>query len=269
MGGLIPLTIRDLKRWYRNPVSAVVGVIQPIFWIVLFGSAFDIAKFGPAGGASSAFFEGAPDYITYLMGGILTIIGLFTGMFSGVNIIWDRRLGILQRFLIAPINRASIVFSRILSSVARIGVQIVILFVVALLIPDGLKIDHGITAMDIVIIVSAVLMISFIFSSLFSIIAVRTTKMESIFGIVNLINLPLMFASYAMFPPDLMANWLSNVAKYNPVSWSAQSIRLVIIHGNLNGAESHTVLIYMLGLLALAVFMLIITYVVSNKEIRE
>ncbi|MEM0139827.1 MAG: ABC transporter permease [Ferroplasma sp.] len=267
MGGLIPLTVRDLKRWYRNPVSAVVGVIQPIFWIVLFGSAFDIAKF--AGVDSAAFFEGAPDYITYLMGGILTIIGLFTGMFSGVNIIWDRRLGILQRFLIAPINRASIVFSRILSSVVRIVVQIIILFIVALVIPDGLIIAHGLTALDIIIIVSAVLMISFIFSSLFSIIAVRTTKMESIFGIVNLINLPLMFASYAMFPPLLMATWLSNVARYNPVSWSAQSIRYVLINGTLSSSEAHTVLIYMLGLLALTVFMLVLTYVVSNKEIRE
>ncbi|WMT51528.1 MAG: ABC transporter permease [Ferroplasma sp.] len=267
MGGLIPLTVRDLKRWYRNPVSAVVGVIQPIFWIVLFGSAFDIAKFG--GAASSAFFEGAPDYITYLMGGILTIIGLFTGMFSGVNIIWDRRLGILQRFLIAPINRASIVFSRILSSVVRILVQIVILFIVAFLIPDGLKLQHGIDALDIVVIVSAVLMISFIFSSLFSIIAVRTTKMESVFGIVNLINLPLMFASFAMFPPDLMAGWLEHVARYNPVSWSAQSIRMVIINGTLNSGQAHTVLVYMMGLLALTVFMLVITYVVSNKEIRE
>ncbi len=267
MGGLIPLTVRDLKRWYRNPVSAVVGVIQPIFWIVLFGSAFDIAKFG--GPASSAFFEGAPDYITYLMGGILTIIGLFTGMFSGVNIIWDRRLGILQRFLIAPINRASIVFSRILSSVVRIIVQIVILFGVAFLIPDGLKLQHGIDALDIVVIISAVLMISFIFSSLFSIIAVRTTKMESVFGIVNLINLPLMFASYAMFPPDLMAGWLEHVARYNPVSWSAQSIRMVIINGTLNSSQAHTVFIYMMALLALTVFMLVITYVVSNKEIRE
>ncbi|AGO60895.1 MULTISPECIES: ABC transporter permease [Ferroplasma] len=266
MGGLIPLTIRDLKRWYRNPISAVVGVIQPIFWIVLFGSAFDIAKFG--GPASSAFFEGAPNYITYLMGGILTIIGLFTGMFSGINIIWDRRLGILQRFLIAPINRASIVFSRILSSVARILVQIVILFVVAFLIPDGLKIEHGFTAMDAVVLVSAVLMISFIFSSLFSIIAVRTTKMESVFGIVNLINLPLMFASFAMFPPDLMAGWLENVARYNPVSWSAQSIRMVIINGTLSASEAHTVLLYMMGLLALTVFMLVLTYVISNKEIR-
>jgi ABC-2 type transport system permease protein len=266
MGGLIPLTIRDLKRWYRNPVSAVVGVIQPIFWIILFGSAFDISKFGPS--FSVSFFEGAPDYITYLMGGILTIIGLFTGMFSGVNIIWDRRLGILQRFLIAPINRASIVFSRILSSVFRILVQIVILFVVAFLIPDGLKIDHGFTLMDGIILVSAVLMISFIFSSLFSIIAVRTTKMESIFGIVNLINLPLMFASFAIFPPDLMAGWLASVARFNPVSWSAQSIRLVLINGTLSGSEAHTVLLYMLGLLALSIFMLVLTYVVSNKEIR-
>jgi ABC-2 type transport system permease protein len=78
-----------------------------------------------------------------------------------------------------------------------------------------------------------------------------------------------MFASFAIFPPDLMAGWLEHVARYNPVSWSAQSIRMVLIHGTLTGSEAHTVLIYMMGLLALSVFMLILTYVVSNKEIRE
>ncbi|KAA8923118.1 ABC transporter permease [Thermoplasma sp.] len=267
MSGLGPLTIREIKKWYRNPVYLIVGLLQPVFWIILFGSAFDIAKFG--GPFVSSFFDGAKDYITYMIGGILTITGLFTGMFSGINIIWDRRLGILQRFLVSPIKRSSIVFSRIIASVVRIIVQVIILVAIALVIPDGLKISPSFTAVDALLMVAAVLMISFIFSSIFSIIAIRMTRMETIMGITNLVNLPLMFASYALFPPDLMVSWLSTVAKYNPVSWSAESIRLLIIYGNLTGSQMSTFASYMIYLLILTVVMILLVYFVSESGIKE
>ncbi|WP_297217944.1 ABC transporter permease [Thermoplasma sp.] len=267
MSGLAPLTVREIKKWYRNPVYLIVGLLQPVFWIILFGSAFDISKFG--GPFVSSFFDGAPDYITYMIGGILTITGLFTGMFSGINIIWDRRLGILQRFLVSPIKRSSIVFSRIIASVVRIIVQVVILIAIALIIPDGLKISHSFTIVDALLMVAAVLMISFIFSSIFSIIAIRMTRMETIMGITNLVNLPLMFASYALFPPDLMVSWLSDVAKYNPVSWSAESIRLLIIYGNLSGSQMSTFASYMIYLFILTVIMILLVYFVSESGIKE
>ncbi len=267
MGGLLPLTVRELRRWYRNPIFLIVGLLQPVFWIILFGSAFDIAKFGSVG--AQAFFGGAKDYITYILGGILTITGLFTGMFSGTNIIWDRRLGILGRFLVSPIKRSSIVFSRIIASIVRILVQVLILVVIALIIPDGLKVSSSFNLTDALILVSAVLMISFVFSSIFSIIAIRMTRMETIMGITNLVNLPLMFASYALFPPDLMVSWLSTVAKYNPVSWSAESIRLVIINGVLSHSQALTVESYMLALFALTVVLLLLVYFVSEAGIKE
>ncbi|EQB69783.1 MAG: hypothetical protein AMDU5_GPLC00001G0001, partial [Thermoplasmatales archaeon Gpl] len=91
MSGLGPLTVRELKKWYRNPVFFITGLLQPFFWIALFGSAFDITKFFP--GASELILDGAPNYITYIVGGVLTISSLFTAMFAGTNIIFDRRLG--------------------------------------------------------------------------------------------------------------------------------------------------------------------------------
>ncbi|BAB60106.1 ABC-2 integral membrane protein [Thermoplasma volcanium GSS1] len=267
MGGLLPLTAREIKKWYRNPVYLIVGLLQPVFWIILFGSAFDISKFG--GPFVSSFFNGAPDYITYMIGGILTITGLFTGMFSGINIIWDRRLGILQRFLVSPIKRSSIVFSRILASVVRIIVQVIILIAIALVIPNGLRISNSFTVIDALIMVSTVLMISFIFSSIFSIIAIRMTRMETIMGITNMVNLPLMFASYALFPPDLMVSWLSTIAKYNPVSWSAESIRLLIIYGSLNSSQMAQLGTYLLYLFALTVAMIVLVYFVAEGGIKE
>ncbi|MCL5802385.1 MAG: ABC transporter permease [Thermoplasmataceae archaeon] len=265
MSGLGPLTSREFKKWYRNPISLVTGLIQPFFWIALFGSAFaGLADFG-----SSSILQGAPNYITFILGGVLTITGLFTAMFTGVNLIFDRRLGTLGRFLIAPIRRSSIVFSKIFSAIARILIQVVILIGAALVLPDGLRFANGFTLFDAGVLIAAVVMISFVFASIFNLIAIRITQPNSLFGILNLLNLPLLFTSYAMFPPALMAGWLRTVAKYNPVSWSAESIRLVVINGNLDASQMSQLGLWMLGLFILAVFLVLLTYFVSEKGIRE
>ncbi|EQD76999.1 ABC transporter, permease protein, partial [mine drainage metagenome] len=202
-------------------------------------------------------------------GGILTTTSLFTGMFAGVNIIWDRRLGPMARFLVSPISRSSIVFSKIISSTFRILVQAAILIGAALVIPNGLVLQKGFNAFGVFVIVVSIVLVAFSFSSIFSIIAIRLKKMETVFGIINLINLPLIFASYALFPRALMASWLGDVAQYNPISWSSVAIRTVFLYGNLTSSQTTQVLTYMLYLFLLAVFLMVLTYILSEKEIRD
>ncbi len=261
MSGLIPLFSREMKKWYRNPVFLITGLAQPFFWVALFGSA--LGKF------PSAFLGGAPTYITFIMGGVLTITALFTAMFSGMGLIWDRRLGTLGRFLSSPIRRSSIVFSKVLSATVRILVQAAILIVAALVIPNGLRFNNGFSGIDAVILVTAVILISIIFSSVFTIIAIRVTRWETVMGIVNLVNLPLMFASYALFPPAIMEGWISKVAEYNPVSWSAEAIRMVIVKGSLSASQWTQVGQWIGALAILAAVLLVLTYYLSEKEIRE
>ncbi len=268
MSGLVPLTVRELKKWYRSPVFFFVGLLQPFFWIALFGSAFSGGPF--ASPLYSSAIDNAPNYITFVVAGVLTTTALFTGMFSGINIIWDRRLGTLSRLLASPISRSSIVFSKVLSSIARIMVQVVILILAALVIPDGLRFVNGFTLFAAAVIVATTLMIAFIFSSLFSVIAVKMRNMQSIFGISNLISLPLMFASFAMFPKTFMIGWLQSVAVWNPISWAADAMRTVIINGSaITTTQSYSTLfdLLVLGILSLAVFLF--TYFISEQEIRE
>ena len=268
MSGIGPLTVRELKKWYRNPVFFVTGLLQPFFWIALFGSAFDITKFFPQ--ASELVLGGAPNYITYIVGGVLTISGLFTAMFAGTNIIFDRRLGPMGRFLSSPIRRSSIVFSKVFSSVIRILPQILILIAAAIIIPNGLKFANGFTVPDALVLLTAIILISLIFSSIFSAIAIRMTNMNSIFGIVNLVNLPLLFVSYAMFSSEMMAGWLADIAKYNPVSWSAESIRMVIINGsNMTMSQWGQIGEWLGGLAVLAVSLTLLTAYLAEKEFRD
>jgi len=277
MSGLWPLTVRELKKWVRNPIFLLTGLVQPIFWIALFGSAFDVTKLfsgvtvpgASSAGAVSLVLGGATNYITFLIGGVLTTMSLFSAMFAGTQIIFDRRLGPMGRFLSSPIRRSSIVFSKIVSSVIRILPQVVILIVAAMLIPNGLVFAHGFTILDVLVLLTAIILVAFIFSSIFSVIATRMTNMQSIFGIVNLVNLPLMFVSYAMFPPTMMASWLANVAQYNPVSWSAEAIRMVIINGSLTASQWTSVGWWLGGLAILAAILLLLTAFLVEKEIRD
>lgn len=262
MSGVFPLLMRDLKKWYRNPVFFFTGLIQPFFWIALFGSALsNLSNLG-------AIPQGST-YITYIVGGVLTITALFTGMFTGTNIIFDRRLGPMGRFLASPISRSSIVFSRIFSAIIRIMVQSVILIIAALVLPNGLKFPGDFSLADVLVIITAIVLTSLIFSSMFSVIAIRMREMNTIFGIVNLVNLPLLFMSYAMFPVDLMAPWIGDVAKYNPVSWSAESIRLVVLHGSLTAAQWGSIFQWLGALALVAAGMVALTYVMAEKEIRD
>ncbi len=267
MSGLIPLTMREIKKWYRNPIFFVVGLLQPLFWIALFGSAFDITRAVPQ--YSFYILQGAPDYITFIIGGIATTTALFTGMFAGMNIIWDRRLGPLSRFLASPIRRSSIVMSKVLGATVRIMVQVLILFVAALLLPSGLILPKGFNIIDVFIIALTVLLIGILFASLFSAIAIRITRQETIMGIVNLVNLPLMFASYALFPKNLMAPWIGDIAQYNPVSWSAVIIRTLVINGKLSGAQWSTVLNNLIYLISTTILVVLITIILAEKEIRN
>ncbi len=271
MGARYSLTMRELKKWVRNPANLFITLIQPLFWIVLFGSAFDLTKIVPPnvpGGSSlimNSLFMGAKNYISFLTPGMLAIMALFSAMFSGMSIIWDRRFGYLTRLLVAPIPRDSIVLSKVFSSTIKALIQSTILFLIAIIIPNGLSISSSFNATDLIGVFAVISLLSVGFSSLFSIIVIRVKKMETLMAIVNLLNLPLMFASTAMFPSDIMPDWLKSVASYNPISWAANSLRYLIIQGSWNG----TLINDIVYLIIFDAVMMIFVFIVSKYGFEE
>lgn len=264
MGGLVPLFKRDVKKWYRNPMFIGTALIQPLLWVAFFGNAFSrISQYGPN------LLGGAPTYITYMFGGVLTLMALFTSMFAGMGLVWDRRLGPLGRFLMSPIKRSSIVISKIIFSVLRVLIQTGVLVVAAFFLPGGLVISSDFTIYDTVILITSIVLISFIFSSLFTILAIRARDWNTVASVVNLINLPLMFASYAMFPSNLMSGWLNTIATWNPVSWSSEAIRTVLINGSLTQSQWNSEIRWLGALVSLAITFLILTIWLSEKGIQS
>src|SRR5512133_1152654 len=93
------LTVRELKHWYRVRIQIFMTLIQPIVWLGLFGQAFNLQSLFnqpgvPPAEAEAIFastFAGAPDYFSFMAIGMLAVNTLFTCMFSGMSIVWDRR----------------------------------------------------------------------------------------------------------------------------------------------------------------------------------
>lgn len=272
MGARISLTVRELKKWIRNPVQLILSLIQPLFWILLFGSAFNITKLIPSnipGGSSlvmNSFFMGAKNYISFLTPGMLAIMALFSAMFSGMSIIWDRRFGYLSKLIVAPIPRDSIVLSKVFSSMVKAIVQSSILLIIAILVPNGLILSSSFNIVDLLLLFLILSMLIMGFSSLFSIIVIRVKKMETLMAITNLLNLPLMFASTAMFPSTIMPSWLKSIVNYNPISWAANSMRYLVLQGS---ATWSTVGSYILYLFIFDIIMVSIVLIVSKYGFEE
>ena len=231
--GLWALTKRDLKKWYTNPYQLLISLIQPAVWLGLFGKAVNFGSFISAGGGSQAQQNaillgifGTTSYFSFLACGMLAFIILFTSAFSGMSVVFDRRFGFLNKALSTPVGRGTVVTAKVLQSVARSLIQSAIVL--------GIAVALGMDTSQITILG---LLGSFVFlflmamglSSLFVMLALRSSNWQTQMAIINLLNLPLLFASNALFPTKLMPAWLQDVVRVNPVSYANDGVRQLLL----------------------------------------
>lgn len=239
------LTNRDLKKWYLAPVVLIISLIQPVIWLGLFGKAMNLGAIFTNSSINitglnipksvidtigNTFMMGAfgtTDYFSFLAVGMLAFIVLFTSMMSGMSIVWDRRFGFLDKILSTPVSRGSIVVAKILNSTIRSLVQAAIVLVVAILL--GMSTAH-LTITGVLLTFLALFLLSFGMSSLFVMLALRSRDWQTQMMIVNLLNLPLLFASNAFFPTKFMPSWLQAIASVNPISFAINIGRNLLLN---------------------------------------
>ncbi len=269
---VLALTVREVKKWGRSKFILFIMLIQPVVWLGLFGKSFNlrgIASLPPdvveqlppalrAGVADvfneymSGLFGGTVDYFTFMAAGMLSVIILFTAMFSGMSIVWDRRLGFLTKLLVAPISRGAIVIAKMSSSVLRGMFQATLVFGIAFLF--GLQAGNAFNLLDLLGVFAALFLLSIGLSSIFISMSMRVTNWETQMALANLLNLPLMFASNALFPIKQMPDWLQTIARFNPITYATDATRTFILHSDNYPFDTSAVILdfQMLILFALA-----------------
>jgi ABC-2 type transport system permease protein len=242
MSDTLVLFRRELKKWVNRKPVLVMSVLTPILWIALFGKSFNITNlFNLQAEVNPQFAEiarsimekrieelfGTTDYFTYMTAGMLVVFALFQGMFSGVSVIFDKRLGYMDRILVTPTPRISVWLAKILAVGARVSILSIVLLAVA--IPMGFSFKQSLSPIDLVMAWLIIIMISFTLAGVYTMISFYADNQEIVFATNNLINLPLMFTSSALFPVEQMPHWLQVIAKANPVTYAADLVRYHLI----------------------------------------
>jgi len=231
--GLWALTNRELKKWYKAPVIFLLSIIQPILWMGLLGKAMNIGALIPTnipGVNPETVLKGTlgtSDYFSFMAVGMISFTALFTTMFSGMSVVWDRRLGFLNKALSTPVSRAVIIFSKVLSATLRSMFQAGLIILIA--VAFGLQFGVGFSPLYVLGVFAIMFLICVGLSSIFIAITIRSTRIETPMAVVNLINLPLMFASNAFFPTKFMPDWLQTIAKVNPLTYTTDAVRQLLI----------------------------------------
>jgi ABC-2 type transport system permease protein len=241
LNSLLALTNRELKKWYKVPIILFLSLFQPIVWLVLFGKSMNMGSIFTGTSieipglnlpkeiineiASKVLISrfGTTDYFSYLAAGMISFIILFTSMSSGMTMVWDRRLGFLNKLLVTPIPRPIIILSKTTSAVLRALVQATIVILVATLL--GMQYKPNLSILDFLSVYLALFLMALGLSSLFIMLAIRASSWESQMAIMNLLNLPLLFSSNAFYPIDIMPLWLQPVAYINPITYTNDVVR--------------------------------------------
>ena len=269
----ISLIVRDLKRWYRTPAQLILVFTTPLMWLLLFGQAFNIGKLaqGDAVGMDLRIvFGGAPDYFSFMAVGQTAFIMLFASFFSGVSILWDRKFGFLSKLQVAPIPRSAIPLSRIASTLVKSMLQATVVIVLAasfVLVPglSGLRFSSSFGIMDALGMGLFLALLGIGLAALFVALGLVVRNEETLFGLINLLNFPLMFTSSALIPITLMPDWLRSVALYNPITFVVDGMRQLVF--NTDVGSEYSIAVDLLGISVFSVLMVVLGAVLARRAL--
>jgi ABC-2 type transport system permease protein len=275
---VLVLFTREVRKWVGRRPVLVVSLITPLFWILLFGKSFNITAIIdvptlnlPAGIAQSIIealrervyqIFGTRDYFTYVASGMLVVFALFQGTFSGVGVVFDRRLGYMTRLMASPIRRESIFIAKVLATVFRITVLSSLLLLAAYI--AGFEFKEGITVLDLLLAWTVLISIAVALSSIFITLGFMTDSHELLFSIGNLVNLPLMFTSSALFPTSQMPEWLRAIAHVNPLTYGADLVRFFLV-----GKPMDNAFLTLGAVVALSLLTFLVCMVVSVRALER
>ncbi|MGZ3693895.1 MAG: ABC transporter permease [Bdellovibrionota bacterium] len=208
----------ELLKLVREPTELFSRAIQPVLWLVVFGQVFNRTRGIPTGNIS---------YLAFMTPGILSQSVLFSAIFYGIAVIWEKDLGIVHKMLVSPAYRSSLVFGKALSAGLRGLVQAVIVYALAFV----MKVELNWGPLALLGVVASVVLGSSIFSTFSLIIACWVKTRERFMGIGQVLTMPLFFASNAIYPLEMMPGWLKVVARFNPLSYLVDVLRALMIQG--------------------------------------
>jgi ABC-2 type transport system permease protein len=211
---LYTLWQREIKRFIRDRIRLLTSFVQPLLWLVIFGAGF----------AARLVIPGVA-YQQYIFPGIIGQTLLFTAMFMGISVIWDKEFGFMKEILVSPVSRFTIFIGKMFGDSTAALLQGVIVFAFGFIL--GIPFDPVTLLASLPI----MLLITFGLVSVGLIIASFIGSLENFGAIQTFINLPLFFLSGALFPISGagVPEWLTIVSRFDPLTYGVDALRTVIL----------------------------------------
>lgn len=210
MGAVYVMWLRQLIRYWRTRSRIIGSLAQPVLFLVALGFGLG-PMYAQAGGGN---------YIQFLAPGIIGMSILFTAMFSGMEVIWDRQLGFLKETLVSPSSRFSIFLGRTLGGATVAMIQGVVLFIITLAI--GFR-PTSLATLPLSFVY--MFLLAYIFTALGTALASKVADMQAFPLIMNFIIMPIFFLSGAIYPLESAPAAIKTIALFDPLSYQIDALR--------------------------------------------
>ena len=217
--GIYALWYRELKVYIRERSRIVSSIVNPIMWLLIIG-----------GGLGAAVSFGDINYQTFIFPGVLMQAALFSSIFFGVYIVWDKKVDFLKEVLVAPMSRLSIFIGKVIGGATDTLIQITILLVIGYVF-TYLGIITGLVLDPLTVLLTLIFLLVTT-AGLVSIGLAIGSQMESPEGfqlIISFVIFPMFFLSGALFPISNLPPWLSPLVLVNPITYAVDGLRGIIL----------------------------------------
>jgi ABC-2 type transport system permease protein len=248
MNAIYILWLRQIKRFLRSRARMIGSLGQPLLFLLALGFGFG-PTFSRAGGGN---------YIQYLAPGVMAMGILFTAVFSGIEIIWDRQFGFLKETLVAPVSRLQIVLGRTLGGATVALFQGTVVFLICLLAGFRFK-----SVLLLPVALAFMFLIALLFTAIGTAIASKLEDMQGFQLIMNFVVMPLFFFSNALFPVQDLPKPLQAIIHINPLTYGIDGMRGSFSSGFVFGLGTD---LFVLGILT-AILLSIGSYLFSQIQL--
>lgn len=214
------LTMRWVRRLSREKFSMLFTLVQPmLFWLIFFGNLFQRA--------ADIQVVQAPNYISFLAAGVVVMTVLNNGLAGGVDLLFDKENGFLERLMSTPIHRTSVILSRFIFVMTITSLQVLVILGVAYLF--GVRPATGFLGVLVILLIGLLFGVGLTAISMAMAFSVKSHG--DFFSVLGFLSLPMIFLSSALVPLSAMPTWMGVLARFNPMTWAIDAVRPLILSG--------------------------------------